>query len=116
MSGDANEGAAVDDEEADLSSPEEPPAGPGRRLKSSSLLWFISSRPYVPMADIRRRFGLATESGTWLRDDDGPIHIGLPAQAAETLLDLKRRGKVELQVDLEYATRIAVGVFPLRVR
>lgn len=95
----------------------EPPVNEqARRLKASSLLWFISSRPYVPMADIRRRFGLATETGTLLHDDEGPVHIGLPRQAAETLLDLKRKQKVELQYDLEYATRIAVGAYPIRIR
>ena len=87
-----------------------------RRVKSSSLLWFISSRPYVPMADIRRRFGLQTETGTFLFDEEGSVHIGLPRQAAETLLDLKRKQKVDFQYDLEYATRIAVGAYPIRIR
>ena len=88
----------------------------GRRIKSSSLLWFISSRPYVPMADIRRRFALQTECGSFLFDEEGSVHIGLPRQAAETLLDLKRKQKVGLQYDLEYATRIVVGAFPIRIR
>lgn len=87
-----------------------------RRLKSSSLLWFISSRPYVPMADIRRRFGLATETGTVLHDDEGSVHIGLPQQAAEALLDLTRKQRVGLQYDLEHATRIVVGAYPIRIR
>jgi hypothetical protein len=94
----------------------EPQFEHGRRVKSSSLLWFISSRPYVPMADIRRRFGLQTECGTFLFDEEGPVHVGLPQQAAETLLDLKRKQKVGLQYDLEYATRIVVGAFPIRIR
>lgn len=106
----------VDDDEEGLPAPDEHLVEQARRVKSSSLLWFISSRPYVPMPDIRRRFGLYTDSGTWLRDEEGPVHIGLPQQAAETLLDLKRRSKIDLQYDLEYATRIAVGVFPLRIR
>lgn len=88
----------------------------GRRVKSSSLLWFISSRPYVPMADIRRRFALQTECGSFLFDEEGSVHIGLPRQAAETLLDLKRKQKVGLQYDLEYATRIVVGAYPIRIR
>lgn len=88
----------------------------GRRVKSSSLLWFISSRCYVPMADVRRRFGLQTDSGTVLRDEEGFVHIGLPRQAAEALLDLQRKQKVGLEYDLEHAARIVVGVFPLRVR
>jgi hypothetical protein len=104
-------------EDRAIGSDDEPPTNEqARRLKASSLLWFISSRPYVPMADIRRRFGLATETGTLLHDDEGAVHIGLPRQAAETLLDLKRKQKVELQYDLEYATRIAVGTYPIRIR
>jgi hypothetical protein len=104
-------------EDRAVGSDDEPPVNEqARRLKASSLLWFISSRPYVPMADIRRRFGLATEAGTVLHDDEGAVHIGLPRQAAETLLDLKRKQKVELQYDLEYATRIAVGAYPIRIR
>ena len=92
------------------------PTEGGKRVKASSLLWFISSRSYVPMADIRRRFNLFTESGALLRDEEGVVHIGLPRQAAETLLDLKRRRKVDLEYDLEHAARIAVGVYPLRIR
>lgn len=108
-------GGALDDDEHG----EEPDALTGerqRRVKASSLLWFISSRPYVPMADIRRRFDLHTDDGAFLWDDEGPVHIGLPRQAAETLLDLKRKQKVGIEYDLEHAIRIAVGVFPLRIR
>jgi hypothetical protein len=107
---------AVIEDESDGLDDERPVNEQARRLKSSSLLWFISSRPYVPMADIRRRFGLVTETGAFLSDEEGSVHIGLPRQAAETLLDLKRRQKVGLQYDLEYATRIVVGAYPIRIR
>ncbi|HEV7215109.1 MAG TPA: hypothetical protein VGP33_08270 [Chloroflexota bacterium] len=105
----------LDDDGGDLADAQPVPEQT-RRVKSSSLLWFISSRPYVPMADIRRRFGLQTETGTFLFDEEGSVHIGLPRQAAETLLDLKRKQKVDFQYDLEYATRIAVGAYPIRIR
>lgn len=104
------------DDEARGEEPGAPVGERQRRLKASSLLWFISSRPYVPMADIRRRFDLHTDDGAYLWDDEGPVHIGLPLQAAETLLDLKRKQKVGIEYDLEHAIRIAVGVFPLRIR
>lgn len=110
-----DEVAVVDDDTGDLDAAPPLPEQ-ARRVKSSSLLWFISSRPYVPMADIRRRFGLQTDSGTYLFDEDGSIHVGLPRQAAEALLDLKRKQKVDFQYDLEYATRIAVGAYPIRIR
>ena len=107
--------ALIEDDAVNLEDAQ-PPLEQARRVKSSSLLWFISSRPYVPMADIRRRFGLQTETGTFLFDEEGSVHIGLPRQAAETLLDLKRKQKVDFQYDLEYATRIAVGAYPIRIR
>lgn len=110
------EGRAVIEEEVDGPEDSQPVSEQARRLKSSSLLWFISSRPYVPMADVRRRFGLETDTGTLLYDEEGTVHFGLPRQAAETLLDLKRKQKVGLQYDLEYATRIVVGAYPIRIR
>lgn len=89
---------------------------PARRVKASSLLWFISNRPYVPISDIRRRFDLYSEHGTMLRDEEGPLHLGLPEQAAATILDLRRRNKIEFEYDYAYEMRIVIGVFPLRVR
>jgi len=95
------------------------PALPGdgkRRLTASSLYWFISSRHYVPIAEIRRRFQLDATDGTLLSDDDGIIHIGLPDQAARALLDLKKKGKIGLEFAPEYELRIVVGAYPMRVR
>jgi len=100
-----------------MDGPQETPAGDSRRkLKSSSLFWYISSRHYVPIAEIRRRFQLDSTDGTLLTDDDGPVHIGLPEHAARALLDLKRKGKIGLEYAPEYELRIVVGVFPTRVR
>ncbi len=87
-----------------------------RRVKASNLFWFISSRPYVPMADIRRRFDLETESGTLVHDERGQLHIGLPKGAADCLLELSRRRKIGLHYDLEFSMRVVVGVYPMRVR
>ncbi len=97
-------------------SEDEAEVAPARRVKASSLLWFISNRPYVPISDIRRRFGLFSEHGTMLRDEEGPLHLGLPEQAAATMLDLRRRNKIEFEYDYAYEMRIVIGVFPLRVR
>jgi hypothetical protein len=68
------------------------------------------------MADIRRRFGLHSEHGTLLRDDEGLLHVGLPRQAAEALVELKRKHKVGLEYDHGYEVRIVTGVYPLRIR
>lgn len=93
-----------------------PPSPRPRRVKASNLLWFISSRPYVPLSDLRRRFGLETEDGTIVHDEFGLVHIGLPKTVAESVLELARRRKIGFQFDLEFSARIVVGVYPMRVR
>ena len=95
---------------------EELQGGRSRRVKASNLLWFISSRPYVPMSDLRRRFSLDSEHGIVLHDEQGPLHVGLPRQAAEAILDLKRKNKIGIEYDTHIAMRVAIGVYPLRVR
>lgn len=89
---------------------------PRRKLKTSSLYWFISSRHYVPMAEIRRRFQIEQTDGTLLDEEGGAIHIGLPEPVARALLDLVRKGKVGLEFAPEFNLRIAIGTFPMRVR
>ncbi len=87
-----------------------------KRVKANNLLWFVGGRTYVPLPDVRRRFGLPETEGVLLRDADGALHIGLPLQAAEVLMELREKGKVDFVYDLEHAFRIVVGVFPLRLR
>ena len=107
----------MDDDAPELALPAEEPQGVRtRRVKASNLLWFISSRPYVPMSDLRRRFGLDCEHGTVVRDEQGPLHVGLPRQAAEAILELMRKNKIGLEYDYRIAMRVAIGVYPLRVR
>ena len=89
---------------------------PPKRVKSNNLLWFVGGRTYVPLADLRRRFGLPPEDGTCLQDNEGPCHIGLPVQVAEVLVDLKQKGKLGFSYDMEHAFRIVVGVYPMRIR
>lgn len=89
---------------------------PRRKLKSSSLYWFISSRHYVPISEIRRRFHIDATDGTLLHDDEGLVHIGLPESVAQAIVDLKRKGKIGLEYAPEYDIRIVIGVFPSYVR
>jgi hypothetical protein len=85
---------------------------PKKRLSKSSLLWFIRSRSYASIPDIRRRFNLDV-------DDDvvavitvhGRIYVGLPSDAARALGDLVRENRVGLELRPGLLARVAVGVY-----
>ena len=85
---------------------------PKKRLSKSSLLWFIRSRSYVSVPDIRRRFNL--EAG----DDVHPIvtstsrsYVGLPVDAARVLGDLVREGRIGLELRPGLMAKVALGVY-----
>ncbi len=85
---------------------------PRKRLSKSSLLWFIRSRSYVSIPDIRRRFNL--ESGndvTPIVCQQGRVYVGLPSDAARVLGDLVREGRVGLELQPGLMARVAIGAY-----
>jgi hypothetical protein len=85
---------------------------PKKRLSKSSFLWFIRSRSYVSVPDIRRRFNLdGSEDVTPVAAPQGQVYVGLPAEAARVLGDLVREGRVGLELQPGLAARAAIGVF-----
>ncbi len=77
---------------------------------------FIKSRPYVPLHELRRRFGL---NGS---DDDvsgfvaggHSVYVGLPTREGRMLADLVQQGDVGFELLLDPVTPMIVGVFPMR--
>ncbi len=77
---------------------------------------FIKSRPWIPMHELRRRFGI------WGGDDDvSPIRvgqhtlfIGLPPEEARLMAELLGGGDVGFELSLDPVTPIVVGVYPMR--
>ncbi|MGH2460671.1 MAG: hypothetical protein ACRDIY_17595 [Chloroflexota bacterium] len=84
---------------------------PKKRLSKSSLLWFIRSRSYVSVPDIRRRFNLEGEDVSPVPGPQGHVFIGLPSDAARILGDLVRDGRVGLELQPEIHARAATGVY-----
>lgn len=77
---------------------------------------FIKSRAYVPMHELRRRFGI-----NGLEDDVTPvelaggwIYVGLPAREGQLLGELLRGGEVGYELSLDPSTPIVIGVYPMR--
>jgi hypothetical protein len=86
------------------------------KLSKSSLHWFIRSRPYLLVADLRRRFDLdEVDEVTAIQVKGRRAYIGLPQRAGRLLEDLARENRVgmELAPDLQVPTVIGVYAFDL---
>ena len=85
---------------------------PKKRLSKSSLLWFIRSRSYVSIPDVRRRFNLdGGDEVSPLICQMGRVYVGLPSDATRVLGDLVREGRVGLEIQPGLAARAAIGVY-----
>lgn len=85
---------------------------PKKRLSKSSLLWFIRSRSYVSIPDVRRRFNLNEgEDVLAVSSREGAVYVGLPSDAAKVLGDLVREGRVGLELDPSIRANAAIGVY-----
>lgn len=77
---------------------------------------FIKSRPYVPLHELRRRFGIDGTDDDVAGFDalDGRIYVGLPEPECRLLGELVRAGEVGYELSLDPRTPIVVGVYPMR--
>jgi len=104
------------------------PAGPGPgpvehanperngQCTAPQLRRFIKSRPYVPMHELRRRFGIdgGDDDVTPVRLDPGWVYVGLPNREGSLLGDLLRAGEIGYELSLDPRTPIVIGVYPMR--
>lgn len=85
---------------------------PKKRLSKSSLLWFVRSRSYVSISDIRRRFNLNEgEEVVPVPSHEVTVFVGLPSDAARVLGDLVREGRVGIELDPSIHAHAAIGVY-----
>src|SRR5262245_23311569 len=77
---------------------------------------FIKSRPYVPMHELRRRFGIIGDDDdvTAVKVELTWIYVGLPSREGTLLGDLLRSGEIGYELSLDPRTPIVVGVYPMR--
>jgi len=87
-----------------------------KRPSTSSLRRFLTSRPYVPVAEIRRRFGLEDPDGIHRLERDGTVvFVGLPEREALKVQDLWCRGEIGLEFSVEVRAPVVVGIYPMRI-
>jgi hypothetical protein len=87
-----------------------------KRPSTSSLRRFITSRPFITIAELRRRFGLDDPNAMTLLSRNGTsAWIGLPEREASKLQELWSRGEVGIELSVEVRAPVVVGVFPMRI-
>ena len=77
---------------------------------------FIKSRPYVPMHELRRRFGIDGDDDdvTSVRLEPGWVFLGLPRREGSLLGELLKAGEIGYELSLDPRTPIVIGVYPMR--
>ena len=77
---------------------------------------FIKSRPWIPMHELRRRFGIygGDDDVTPVRTATGTIFVGLPFAEGRLLGELLVNGDVGYELSLDPGAPIVVGVYPMR--
>jgi hypothetical protein len=93
--------------------------GPGERngqCTAPQLRRFIKSRPYVPLHELRRRFGIDGDDDdvTPVRLDPGWVYVGLPRREGSLLGELLKAGEIGYELSLDPRTPIVIGVYPMR--
>ena len=87
-----------------------------KRPSTSSLRRFLSSRAYVPIAEIRRRFALEDTDGIHRVERNGTVmFVGLPEREALKVQDLWCRGEIGLECSVEVRAPVVVGIYPMRI-
>jgi hypothetical protein len=77
---------------------------------------FIKSRAWVPMHELRRRFGIdgGDDDVTPVDLEVGRIFVGLPQREGRLLGELLRAGDIGYELSLDPITPIVIGVYPMR--
>jgi hypothetical protein len=86
-----------------------------KRPSTSSLRRYLTSRPYIAIADIRRRFGLDPDAMSRVSRNGTTAFIGLPEREASKLQDLWQRDEVGVELSVEVRAPVVIGVYPLRI-
>jgi hypothetical protein len=86
-----------------------------KRPSTSSLRRYLTSRPYLSVADIRRRFGLDPDAMSVVSRNGTTAYVGLPEREATKLQDLWQRDEVGIELSVEVRAPVVVGVYPMRI-
>ena len=93
-----------------------PQLGNGSACTAPQLRRFIKSRPYVPMHELRRRFGIdgGEDDVTPVDLANGRIFVGLPQREGSLLGELLRGGEVGFELSMDPRSPVVIGLYPMR--
>ena len=91
-------------------------ADSGASCTAPQLRRFIKSRPYVPMHELRRRFGIngSEDDVTLVELGGGRVFVGLPPREGALLGELLRGGEIGYELSLDPRSPVVVGLYPMR--
>ena len=77
---------------------------------------FIKSRPWIPMHELRRRFGIygGDDDVALIRVGGHVLFVGLPLAESRLMAELLSSGDVGYELSLDPVTPVVVGVYPMR--
>lgn len=88
--------------------------GKEKRQSPSTLLWFIRHKSYVPISEIRRRFLVESEDGSFIQaGNHRRAYVGLPSGTAQSLEKLWQQGKIGFEFSVEFDADVLIGVYPM---
>jgi hypothetical protein len=93
-----------------------PPLGNGGACTAPQLRRFIKNRPYVPMHELRRHFGIdgGEDDVTPVDLANGRIFVGLPQREGSLLGELLRGGEVGFELSMDPRSPVVIGLYPMR--
>ncbi len=87
-----------------------------KRPSTSSLRRFITTRPYVTVAELRRRFCVDEPDAVCsLRRDGTTVFVGLPERETAKLQELWTRDEIGLEMSVEVRAPVVVGIYPMHI-
>ncbi|MCU0483002.1 MAG: hypothetical protein MUC54_01810 [Chloroflexi bacterium] len=96
--------------------PGQPPGHENGGCSQAQLRRFVKSRPYVPLHELRRRFGIGgtDDEVSPLAVDGRMLFVGLPEREAAMVGELIRMGDAGYELLLDPVGPMIVGVWPTR--
>jgi hypothetical protein len=91
------------------------PARPQRskRVNSGKLFWYIRSKSYVPIPELRRRFEITPDEMGTIQDDGHKLYIGVPQDVADVVANLRRQQKIGIECSVDFTMPVVIGIYPL---
>src|SRR5581483_9503804 len=92
---------SVEDEEEEERAGDRKPRK-AKRINAGKLFWYLRTKSYVPIPELRRRFEIPSDEMATIQDDGRKVYIGLPQDIAEVVANLRRQQKIGLECSADF--------------